>query len=255
MISSARTNYIARSIITRTFLLSSLETYLPNCRAFAAANACLGHVDWRFTETPYKLIFETASKKRLHRAQKACNIWTWPTENDEIRMTKLEGMTRLRAATARQANDQMTKGRASFVISLLLVAQTCCVALSQAQSMNVIGRWNVEITFSNDNHRSLRFDAQGAGKGTFLLLDPKLNAWGPAKPSEAKWSRGEGNSVTFSGPVEFMIGNVGRDAGTLVFNGKFETESLITGEVEFSPLVGERPSKHGTFKAIRTGGG
>ena len=52
-----------------------------------------------------------------------------------------------------------------------------------------------------------------------------------------------------------MIGNVGRDAGTLVFKGKFETADLITGEVEFSPLVGDRPSKHGTFKAIRAGGG
>ena len=61
--------------------------------------------------------------------------------------------------------------------------------------------------------------------------------------------------MTFSGPVEFMLGNVGRDAGTLVFKGKFETADLITGEVEFSPLVGERPSKHGTFKAVRAGGG
>jgi hypothetical protein len=48
-----------------------------------------------------------------------------------------------------------------------------------------------------------------------------------------------------------MLGNVGRDAGTLVFKGKFETADLITGEVEFSPFVGERPSKHGTFKAAR----
>ena len=30
-----------------------------------------------------------------------------------------------------------------------------------------------------------------------------------------------------------------------------QTIDLITGEVEFSPLVGERPSKHGTFKATR----
>ena len=88
-----------------------------------------------------------------------------------------------------------------------------------------------------------------------ILLDPKLNVWGPAKPSEAKWSRGEGNSVTFSGPVEFMLGNVGRDAGTLVFKGKFETDGSIRGEVEFSPLVGDQPSKHGTFKAVRAGGG
>jgi hypothetical protein len=54
-----------------------------------------------------------------------------------------------------------------------------------------------------------------------------------------------------SGAVEFPIGNVGRDAGTLMFKGKFETASLITGKVEFSPLVGEKPSKHGTFEAAR----
>src|SRR5438477_10413189 len=99
----------------------------------------------------------------------------------------------------------------------IVVAQTCIAALSHAQSPNMIGSWKVDITFTNGESRSLRFDAQGAGKGTFLLLDPRLNVWGPAKPSEAKGTGGEGNSVTFSGPVEFMLGNVGRDAGTLVF--------------------------------------
>jgi hypothetical protein len=138
---------------------------------------------------------------------------------------------------------------------LIVFAQILGVGLSQAQSPNMIGTWKVDITFTNGESRSLRFDAQGAGKGTFLLLDPKLNVWGPAKPSEAKWTQSEGNSVTFSGAVEFLIGNVGRDAGTLVFKGKFETSDLITGEVEFSPLVGDQPSKHGTFKAVRAGGG
>src|SRR6266513_1003129 len=137
----------------------------------------------------------------------------------------------------------------------MVFAQTFGAALSQAQSPKMIGTWKVDITFTNGDSRSLRFAARGEGKGTFLLLDPKLNVWGPAKPSEAKWSPGDGNSVTFAGPVEFMLGNVGRDAGTLVFKGKFETSNLITGEVEFSPLVGERPSKHGTFKAVRAGGG
>ncbi len=126
--------------------------------------------------------------------------------------------------------------------------------MAEAQSPTLIGRWNVEITFANEEHRTLRFEAQGAGKGIFELLDPRAKVWGAAKPSEAKWTRGEGNSVTFSGPVEFLIGNVGRDAGTLVCKGKLETPDLITGEVEFSPLVGERPSKHGTFKATRASG-
>jgi hypothetical protein len=78
-----------------------------------------------------------------------------------------------------------------------------------------------------------------------------MSRWGPAKPSEAKWTTGEQSSVTFSGPVEFPIGNVGRDPGTLMLNGKFETSDTITGDVEFAPVVGERASKHGTFKAVR----
>jgi hypothetical protein len=138
---------------------------------------------------------------------------------------------------------------------LMVFAQICGAALSQAQSPNMIGSWKVEITFTNGESRSLRFDARGEGKGSFELLDPKARVWGAATHFEAKWTPGDQNSVTFSGPVEFPIGNVGRDAGTLVFKGKFETESLITGEVEFSPLVGDGPSKSGTFKATRAAGG
>ena len=183
--------------------------------------------------------------------------WNGGKENDEIEMTKLEGMTKDREAVSWSFGLCRAAAARQRIIScrviLMLIFQTCSIGLTQAESPNVIGRWNVEITFANDNHRSLRFDAQGSGKGTFLLLDPKLNVWGPANPSEAKWTQGDQNSVTFSGAVEFPIGNVGRDAGTLVCKGKFETESLITGEVEFSPLVGEGPSKHGTFKAVRAG--
>jgi hypothetical protein len=138
---------------------------------------------------------------------------------------------------------------------LIVFAQILGVGLSQAQSSNVIGSWRVEITFGNGDGRSLRFEARESGKGSFLLLDPRSNVWGPTRPSEAKWTHGDEGSVMFSGTVEFPLGNVGRDAGTLVLKGKFGTEDLITGEVEFSPLVGDQSSKHGTFKAVRVGGG
>jgi hypothetical protein len=137
-------------------------------------------------------------------------------------------------------------------LMLLLIVQTCFAAMAQAQSPNISGSWKVEINFADGNKRSLRFDAQDNGTGTFLLMDPMLSRWGPAKPSEAKWTPGDQNSVTFSGAVEFPLGNVGRDAGMLMFNGKFETPDTVSGEVEFAPLVGERPSKHGTFKAVRS---
>jgi len=136
-----------------------------------------------------------------------------------------------------------------------MAVNTFSFVLAGAESPNVNGSWKVEITFANEQHRFLRFDAQSDGKGTLTVTDPQSKVWAGAKPSEAKWIRGEANSITFSGPVEFLIGNVGRDAGTLTFDGKFETPDLLTGEVEFSPLVGERPSKHGTFKAVRAGGG
>ena len=181
-------------------------------------------------------------------------------------MTKLETMTNDQMTEERDLASSSFGFRASLVIRhscivifssliLTLIAQLCSIAMAQTQSPSLLGRWNVEITFANEEHRSLRFDAQGDGKATLTVTDPQSKVWGPAKPSEAKWTAESGNSVTFSGAVEFMIGNVGRDAGTLVFKGKFETPDLITGEVEFSPLVGDRPSKSGTFKAIRAAGG
>ena len=106
----------------------------------------------------------------------------------------------------------------------------------------------------------MRFEARESGKGSLLLLDPRLKFWGPAKPSEAMWTQGNEGSVMFSGPVEFPLGNVGRDAGTLVAKGKFGTDGSITGEAMFFPLDQDpkdpkaKPSKSGTFKAIRVTG-
>jgi hypothetical protein len=127
--------------------------------------------------------------------------------------------------------------------------------LAEADSPTVNGSWNIDVTFANDQHRFLRFDAQGDGKGTLTVTDPQAKAWGGSTPSEAKWTAGEGSALTFSGPVEFLLGNVGRDAGNLTLKGKFENPDLITGEADFSPLQGDGPSKHGTFKAVRAHGG
>ena len=135
-----------------------------------------------------------------------------------------------------------------------MAVNTFSFVLAEAESPNLTGGWKIEITFANEQHRFVRFDAQSDGKGTLTMTDAQSKVWGDAKPSEARWIRDVGNSVTFSGPVEFLIGNVGRDAGTLVCKGKFETADLIIGEVDFFPLVGERPSKHGAFKAVREKG-
>lgn len=139
--------------------------------------------------------------------------------------------------------------RVALVPILILIIRA--VAMSETQSPNVIGIWNVEITFANNEHRAVRFEAGANGKGSLAAADARSKVWDGSKSSDAKWNRDDQNSITFSGPVEFLLGNVGRDAGTLTCKGKFETPDSITGEADFSPLVGERPSKLGSFKAVR----
>lgn len=144
--------------------------------------------------------------------------------------------------------------KAARAIILVIAVNTFSLVLAEAEAPKMAGSWKIDITFANDQHRFLRFDAQNDGKGTLTVTDPQSKVWAGAEPSDAKWTPGDENSITVSGPVEFLIGNVGRDAGMLTLKGKFDTPDLITGEVDFSPLVGDGPSKHGTFKAVRASG-
>lgn len=139
--------------------------------------------------------------------------------------------------------------RVALVLISILISES--IAMSDAQSPNAVGIWNVEITFANNEHRSVRFEALPDGKGSLASADPRSKVWGGSKPSDAQWSQSDQNSITFSGQVEFLLGNVGRDAGKLTCKGKFENTDSISGDADFSPLVGERPSKLGTFKAVR----
>ena len=158
-------------------------------------------------------------------------------------------------ASCRHNKSRLEKNvKTARAIILAIAVNTLSFVVAEAQSPNVTGSWNIEITFANQQHRSLRLDAQSGGKGSLTVTDAQSKVWLGTKPSEAKWTRDEGDSVTFSGPVEFRRGNVGRDAGILKCNGKFETPNLSTGEADFSPSVGDRPSKSGTFKAVRASG-
>ena len=206
------------------------------------------------------LLQNTAPSQRS-AARPACSTTKFGLHNWRMRVTELERLIKSQLTNCRGTASSSLLIRASFAIRhwsliitrsvfLILIAYICCSAPGLAQTPSMTGTWNVEITLANAHH-SLRFEAQDGGKGSLQLTDPAARVWSGAKPSEANWSRGEGDSVTFSGPVEFLLGNVGRDAGTLICKGKFETADLISGEVGFSPSVGDRPSKHGTFKANR----
>ena len=138
----------------------------------------------------------------------------------------------------------------------LLIAACSSGPTGLANGPNVVGRWNVEYTLDGTSHM-LRFDAEAGGKGSFLLRDPRSSLVEPAEPSAASWTDTGLERATFSGPVEFPVGNVGREPGTLVFKGTFSTIDLMRGDVAFYPPgqdpndAGAAPSKTGAFKATR----
>src|SRR5215475_13844803 len=148
--------------------------------------------------------------------------------------------------------------RIGLTLILLFAAYICSVDAAQRQSSNMVGRWKVDITFENQSERSLSLDAEDSGTGS-LLLEPRSNWDEPAKPSQAKWTVGKDKRVTISGPVEFPIGNVGRETGILVFKGAFKSGSKITGEIAFFTMDQDpmdpkaTPSKTGKFEATRVG--
>jgi hypothetical protein len=143
-----------------------------------------------------------------------------------------------------------------LTLILLLAAQTCSMVWLPSSS-NLVGKWRIDIKFLNAGAHSLCFEAQASGKGSFLLQDSRSNLLEAAEPTEAKWTQSGDKKVAFSGSIEFPIGNVGRDSGTLVFKGTFEAMDAISGDVAFFPLGQDpsdpkaTPSRIGTFKAKR----
>jgi hypothetical protein len=148
--------------------------------------------------------------------------------------------------------------RIGLTFILLIAAHYCSVDAARPQSSDLVGRWKIDITFENHSKRSLRFDAGDSGAGS-LLLEAQSNWDETAKPSQAKWTVGREKRVTILGPVEFPIGNVGRETGVLAFKGAFKSESKITGDIAFFPMDQDpmdpkaTPSKTGKFEATRVG--
>jgi hypothetical protein len=143
-----------------------------------------------------------------------------------------------------------------LTLILLFAAYNWSVDAVRPQSSDLMGQWKIDITFEDQSKRSLRLDAEDSGTGS-LLLEARSNWDEPAKPSQAKWTVGREKRVTISGPVEFPIGNVGRETGVLVLKGAFISGSKITGDIAFFTMDQDpmdpkaTPSKTGKFEATR----
>ena len=93
--------------------------------------------------------------------------------------------------------------KAARAIILAMAVNTFSLVLAEADSPNVTGSWKIEITFANDQHRFLRFDAQSDGKGSLTVTDPQSKAWTGAQTFRGKVDpgRGELGNVLRSGGV------------------------------------------------------
>lgn len=152
-----------------------------------------------------------------------------------------------------------------LMLILLFTSYNCSMDVARPQdearpqSSDLVGGWKVDIAFENQSKRSLRFDAEDSGNGSLLLEGPRSNWDEPTKASQAKWTVGADKRVTIVAPVEFPIGNVGRETGVLVFKGAFKSGNKITGDIAFFPMDQDPmdpkaiPSKSGKFEATRVG--
>lgn len=138
---------------------------------------------------------------------------------------------------------------------IALIALTGSVFFSapaaSSQESTLAGRWQIDIVFPNAREHRIQFDALGSGTGTFLLLDEVSNLNPPPTFKKAEWKAETAAQFTLAGDVEFPIGNVGIDAGTLHFDGAMNTADSIGGTVTFTGKATSQITKSGSFTGKR----
>ena len=141
---------------------------------------------------------------------------------------------------------------------LALFCLLSCVTTQAAPAeTQLTGRWRMKFTFAGRSEMNLILDAKSGGSGTFLLLDTAPDSKPETAPRTAAWLQTTNDRVGFSGEVDLPIGTCCREAGTLIFKGKFGPNDSLTGKVIFvaSTEEEENPIGYraliGTFTATR----
>ena len=141
-----------------------------------------------------------------------------------------------------------------IILSLILVS----VAVGQQGApvnAKLTGRWHVTFSLQGDPKKNLIFEPQTKGAATFKLLDTGVDNKPVPDPVPAVWSELSNNRVSFTGEIELQLGNCCREVGTLIFKGKFQSNTSITGKIIFVTNIDEEESPYqfrshvGTFTA------
>lgn len=145
----------------------------------------------------------------------------------------------------------------TVIIALLLVSvvpaqQTTPPATAGPK---LTGRWRVTFSLSGDAEKHLIFEPKTNGAGLFTLQDTGPDDKPVRDPAPAVWSQLTNNRVSFSGEAELPLGTCCREIGTLIFKGKFKSNTSITGNLIFVTNIDEEESPYkyssrvGTFTA------
>ena len=146
----------------------------------------------------------------------------------------------------------------TVIIAFLLVAVAAVAAQQTAPTTagpKLTGRWRVTFSLSGDAEKHLIFEPKTKGAGSFMLLDTGPDDKAVPDPAPAVWSQLTNNRVSFSGETELPLGTCCREIGTLIFKGKFQSNTSIAGKLIFVTNIDEEESPYkyssrvGTFTA------
>ena len=141
----------------------------------------------------------------------------------------------------------------SLILISSLAAQQTTPSISKPK---LSGRWHVTFSLQGDPKKNLIFEPRVNGAGTFKLLDTGADNKPVPDPAPAVWSELSNNRLSFTGEIEMQLGSCCREVGTLIFKGKWQSNTSITGKIIFVTSVDEEESPYqfrsyiGTFTAI-----
>ena len=141
----------------------------------------------------------------------------------------------------------MKKSILFFLFVVLTLSSFRTSAMPQVPSAT--GRWQIDLSLNDGRQHSIRFDANADGTGTYLLLDSVSSLNPSPQPQKASWQPLD-NGLKVTGHMEFPIGNVGIDVGTLTLTGTFSDSNTLTGGASFANDA-TQTIKSGTFVAHR----
>lgn len=143
----------------------------------------------------------------------------------------------------------MKKSILFFLFGAFLLS--CLMVKAMPLAPDASGIWMIDLTLDSRPHQ-IQFNAQGDHTGTLLLLDNQSSLNPPPTPQKATWMSFDDGRMEVSGHMEFPIGNVGVDSGTLVLTGTFSGLNSFIGTANFVNDSGTQPPKTGNFSAVRT---